>query len=108
MGRDKRNPKPLDVAAFNTLVKTANEVIRRHEQSLAAQLHKDVQIDIRGARVTVSLDIEPDEDNPSATLSANADDGTLLARIRVKPDYSLTRITAQRWADKGYPRPRED
>ena len=30
MGRDKKNPKPLDVNAFNTLVKTANEVLRRH------------------------------------------------------------------------------
>ena len=29
MGRDKKNPKPLDTAAFNTLVKTASEVIRR-------------------------------------------------------------------------------
>jgi hypothetical protein len=25
MGRDKKNPKPLDVSAFNTLVKTASE-----------------------------------------------------------------------------------
>ena len=31
MGRDKKNPKPLDTAAFNTLVKTAHEVVRRHE-----------------------------------------------------------------------------
>ena len=30
MGRDKKNPKPLDVNAFNTLVKTASEVLRRH------------------------------------------------------------------------------
>jgi hypothetical protein len=36
MGRDKKNPKPLDVNAFNTLVKTASEVIRRHEQQLHA------------------------------------------------------------------------
>ena len=36
MGRDKKNPKPLDVSAFNTLVKTASEVIRRHEQQLHA------------------------------------------------------------------------
>ncbi len=108
MGRDKKNPKPLDVAAFNTLVKTAAEVIRRHEQSLAAQLHKEVQIEVRGARVTVSLDIDPDEDNPSATLSANSQDGTLLARVGVRPDHKLTRITAQKWADKGYPRNRED
>src|SRR5688572_20696187 len=27
MGRDKKNPKPLDISAFHTLVKTANEVI---------------------------------------------------------------------------------
>jgi len=33
MGRDKRNPKPLDHFAFSTLVKTASEVLRRHEQA---------------------------------------------------------------------------
>src|SRR3990167_11495757 len=31
MGRDKKNPKPLDVSAFQTLIKTASEVLRRHE-----------------------------------------------------------------------------
>ena len=44
MGRDKKNPKPLDINAFNTLVKTASEVVRRHEQLrpnlvLPRQLH---------------------------------------------------------------------
>jgi hypothetical protein len=29
MGRDKKNPKPLDASAFQTLVKTASEVLRR-------------------------------------------------------------------------------
>ena len=38
MGRDKKNPKPLDAAAFNTLVKTASEVLLRHEQQLHATL----------------------------------------------------------------------
>jgi hypothetical protein len=33
MGRGKKNPKPLDQPAFLTLVKTATEVLRRHEQS---------------------------------------------------------------------------
>ena len=42
MGRDKKNPKPLDMSAFNTLVKTASEVLRRHEQQLHAQLHKSL------------------------------------------------------------------
>jgi hypothetical protein len=36
MGRDKKNPKPLDQPAFLTLVKTASEVLRRHEQSARA------------------------------------------------------------------------
>ena len=40
MGRDKKNPKPLDTAAFNTLVKTAAEFVRRHEQQLHATLHQ--------------------------------------------------------------------
>ena len=40
MGRDKRNPKPLDAGAFATLVKTASEVLRRHEQAARERLHK--------------------------------------------------------------------
>jgi len=32
MGRDKKYPKPLDQAAFSTLVKTASEVLQRHRQ----------------------------------------------------------------------------
>lgn len=108
MGRDKKSPKPLDVSAFNTLVKTACEVIRRHEQHQAALLHKAIQIEVRGLRVTVALDIEPDEDNPTATLTAATVDGTQLAKVRVRPDHSLTRTSAQRWADAGYPRDSED
>jgi maltose-binding protein MalE len=34
MGRDKKNPKPLDGTAFITLVKTASEFVRRSEQQL--------------------------------------------------------------------------
>ncbi|QIL80338.1 hypothetical protein G7047_10820 [Diaphorobacter sp. HDW4A] len=108
MGRDKKSPKPLDMAAFNTLVKTACEVIRRSEQHLAAMLHKEIQIEVRGLRVTVALDIEPDEENPSATLTAIAADGSQLAKVRVRPDHNLTRSSAQRWADTGYPRDREE
>ena len=44
MGRDKKNPKPLDVSAFHTLVKTASEVLRRHEQQLHAQLNRNVTV----------------------------------------------------------------
>src|SRR5215217_3379353 len=62
MGRDKKNPKPLDISAFHTLVKTANEVLRRHEQQLHARLHKSVRVTTEeGAAVTVKLVITPDE-----------------------------------------------
>src|SRR6476619_4878305 len=75
MGRDKKNPKPLDAPAFNTLVKTASEVLRRHEQQLQAQLNKHLSIGAGSERVRVSLQIVPDEDNPHAVLRAHDESG---------------------------------
>src|SRR3954463_10612452 len=91
MGRDKKNPKPLDTAAFNTLVKTASEVLRRHEQQLHAQLHKSVTVDVRSATLIVTLDIVPDEDDPYALLTARDADGVQLAQVRVAPTFRLNR-----------------
>lgn len=104
MGRDKKNPKPLDSAAFITLVKTANEVLRRHEQQLHATLHKSVRIDTDGGRLTVKLDIVPDEDEPYAMLSAHDAAGEVLAEIRVAPTYKLTVQRASEWASGGFGR----
>lgn len=104
MGRDKKNPKPLDTAAFLTLVKTAREVLRRHEQQLHATLHKSVKIDTDAGRVTVKLDIVPDEDEPYATLSAYDEMGEQLALIRVAPTYTLNAARASAWAAGGFGR----
>ena len=106
MGRDKKNPKPLDANAFHTLVKTASEVRMRHEQHQHAQLHKSVTVTAAGMRVTVKLDIEADEDNPSATLSAYDEGDELIAQVNVAPNYSLTRGSAEKWAEGGFKRPR--
>ena len=106
MGRDKKNPKPLDVNAFNTLVKTANEVLRRHEQQLHAQLHKNVTITWRGERVRVLLAIVPDDEGATATLSAQDTLGEVLASVPVPPTYRLTIDSATRWAEGGFERPR--
>ena len=105
MGRDKKNPKPLDPAAFNTLVKTASEFVRRHEQQLHASLHQQIEIAHHHGRLTVSLDIEPDEENPSAMLRAVDDSGELLAEVRVVPSFKLTRASASAWAEGGFARP---
>ncbi|MFC5499785.1 hypothetical protein ACFPOE_19745 [Caenimonas terrae] len=102
MGRDKKNPKPLDTSAFNTLVKTASEFVRRHEQQLQATLHRQIEIAHGNGRVTVSLDIEPDDENPSATLRATDASGQLLAQARVAPSFQLTRASAGAWAAAGF------
>ena len=102
MGRDKKNPKPLDSAAFNTLVKTATEFVRRHEQQLHAALHRQIDIDHAGSRVSVALDIEPDDEHPSATLTATDAGGDVLGQARVSPGFQLTRASAGAWAATGF------
>ncbi len=105
MGRDKKNPKPLDSAAFNTLVKTAAEVIRRHEQQTHADLHKSVSVTAGSARITVKLDIVADEDDPYAELSAVDAAGDELARVRVRANFRLSAQSAAAWIENDYRRP---
>ncbi len=135
MGRDKKNPKPLDVNAFHTLVKTASEFIRRNEQHLHASLHQSITVSVSSAglsaviasaarqsmnpgsprrdddlpetRITVCLDIVPDEDNPYAMLSAKDEGDELLAEVRVAPSFKLNRSSAVAWAEGGFARPGE-
>ncbi|MDQ3060617.1 MAG: hypothetical protein M3R45_14040 [Pseudomonadota bacterium] len=105
MGRDKKNPKPLDVNAFNTLVKTASEFVRRHEQQLHATLHQRITVTANAARITVSLDIVPDEEHPHARLTAHDDGGELLAEVTVAPSFKLNRASAVAWVESGFSRP---
>ena len=106
MGRDKKNPKPLDSAAFNTLVKTASEVVLRHEQQLQASLHKTITVIVQDQTIRVALDIVADEDNPHALLSAYDDDGTQMAQVVVRPDFKLTSASAEAWIASGYGKPK--
>ncbi|RYZ12427.1 MAG: hypothetical protein EOO24_03275 [Comamonadaceae bacterium] len=105
MGRDKKNPKPLDAPAFHTLVKTAAEVLRRHEQQLHAQLNRHVHVGSGSQRIRVSLRIVPDEDNPHAILSAHDESGNELGEARVAPGYKLTGERAEAWIEGGFGKP---
>lgn len=105
MGRDKKNPKPLDAAAFAVLVKTASEVRRRHEQQLHAMLHKSVTVATGAATLTVTLEIVPDEDDPYATLAAHDEFGTQLAQVRVAPTFKLSKSSAAAWIENDFRRP---
>jgi hypothetical protein len=106
MGRDKKNPKPLDAPAFHTLVKTAAEVLRRHEQQLHAQLNKSVNVGAGSERIRVSLQIVPDEDNPHALLRAHDEFDAQLGEVRVAPGFKLNADSAAAWIDGGFQKPR--
>ncbi len=105
MGRDKKNPKPLDVFAFQTLVKTASEVLRRHEHQLQALLHKKLAVDGDLGPIFITLDIVPDEDNPYATLAAEDANGEPLGKVRVGPDFKLNPSSARAWIDDEFRQP---
>jgi hypothetical protein len=114
MGRDKKNPKPLDGSAFITLVKTASEFVRRSEQQLHAQLNQSVTVNgpigpsgpNASSRVTVLLRIVPDEDNPYALLTAQGEGDETLAEIKVNAGFKLNRQSAQAWVDGDYAKPK--
>lgn len=105
MGRDKKNPKPLDSFAFSTLVKTASEVIRRAEQHQHAMLHKRLTVITDAGSIDVTLDIVPDEDDPYAMLSALDANGEQLARVRVEPDFRFSVRSATAWIEDEFRRP---
>ncbi len=98
MGRDKKNPKPIDVNAYAVLVKAANEVRMRHLQQLRAKLHRNVTVVASdGTRTKVDLDVVPDEDDPHAILTVHHEAGP--QRTRVEPGFKLTVESATKWLD---------
>ncbi len=105
MGRDKKNPKPLDGNSFITLVKTASEFVRRSEQQLHASLHQSLSVQGPLGRVTVLLDIEPDDENPTASLSAQNEAGEVLVQWKVDAAFKFNRQTVQAWVDAGMKQP---
>jgi len=103
MGRDKVNPKPIDHSGFATLVKGANDVLRRHELALQARLHRSITCASEtGQRLRVDLDIQLDEDDPHAILSI-VDERTseLVRRGRTSPSFKLSEATVQRFIRTG-------
>jgi hypothetical protein len=107
MGRDKKNPKPLDAGAFATLVKTASEVLRRHEQALHERMHKTLTFTTAGGDpMRAQLDVCADDDDPHAILAiySNALDDAgnpPLRSGRVSPAFKLNVTSAERFLRTG-------
>jgi hypothetical protein len=103
MGRDKKNPKPLNPGDFATLVKTASEVLERAAAQARAALQKRLTITAPGgARWRMVLDIVPDEDDPTATLTAiDENTGETLWQRAVPPGFSLSARSVQNLLSEG-------
>jgi hypothetical protein len=102
MGRDKVNPKPLDSAGFATLLKGANDVRRRHEAALHAQLHRSITCAVDGQRVRADLDIQQDEDDPHAILAVfDEATGEVMRRGRVSAATKLNEANVRRFLRTG-------
>ena len=101
MGRDKKNPKPLDPHAFGVLVKTVTEVMRRHEHAALARLHRALTyLRDDGLRVRAELDITPDEHDPHAILRCVDDTTGEELRIgRVSPAMRLSAASVDAFLD---------
>lgn len=99
MGRDKKNPKPMDAPSFATLVKTASEVLLRHEQAARERLHKSFAFPASdGRRIRLELDLVEDDDDPHAMLVAYDDaTGELLKSERVAPGFKLNAASGERF-----------
>ncbi len=102
MGRDKKNPKPLNFFDFKTLLKGARDVLTRHEAHARSLRHRSVAVvDEAGTRIRVDLDIATDEDDPHAMLTA-WDGHDKVGERRVAPNYKLTAAGATRWVTSEY------
>ncbi|OJH38885.1 hypothetical protein [Cystobacter ferrugineus] len=105
MGRDKKNPKPFDAAAFATFVKTASEVLDRSARQRDQALTRKLSIAWEGRWYEVRLEIVADEYEPHALLSAIDDAGATVAKHHVPVSFKFTRDIANEWVRGGFGEP---
>jgi hypothetical protein len=102
MGRDKKNPKPFDGAAFLTFVKTASEFLGRSTRQREQALKKSLAIAWGGKWFSVTLELVPDEYEPHAVLCAVDDAGQTVAQQKVASNFKFSRDVANAWVQGGF------
>lgn len=104
MGRNKKDPKPLNKSDFRTQLKAARDVLRRSEHQIRAahRVSLDVTV-LSGERVRVVFDLIPDEVEPEGELVASSLAGVELGRASCPAGWRLTRERAAAWVDAGFP-----
>ena len=103
MGRNKKDPKPLNKLDFTTQLKAARDFVDRYKQQ-QARAHRVTRhvTDPAGQPIRVVYDLIPDEYEPEGELVAWGEDGEELARVRCHAGYKLTRAAAKSWVDGEY------
>jgi hypothetical protein len=77
----------------------------RQEQQLRAAHHQSITVSAQSGRISITLDIVADEDDPHALLRAHDANDELLAQVRVGPGFKLSRASANAWIEDGFRKP---
>ncbi len=103
MGRNKKDPKPLNKADFVAQLKAAEDFLTRAQKQnrSAHRVSRDV-VGADGERLRVIFDITPDEFEPEGELVATNRANEELARVSCPVNFNLTREVAQAWVDGGF------
>ncbi len=106
MGRNKKDPKPLNDSDFRTQVKAAQDFLTRSEYQRRTAFRRSYRVDggDRGI-VVVVFDVIPDDIDPVGLLTAEDLYGAELARFEVPPQFQLSRTRAAAWVASGFERP---
>lgn len=111
MGRNKVDPKPLSLNAFNTWVKSASEFLMR------SQMHKRIKDRTSftittedGEQLKVIFDIDRGDYQSVGVLTAEDVFGEEIARAETYPRFELTIDAAEAWvaSDFAAPTPPDD
>ncbi|MBL8619462.1 MAG: hypothetical protein JNM72_27875 [Deltaproteobacteria bacterium] len=103
MGRNKKDPKPLNEPDFAALVKAARDFLSRAEAQARAATRKVLQItDAEGAPIKVIFEMVGDEDEPRGLLRALDAAGRPIAQEEVEPNFPFQRPRLEAWARRGF------
>ncbi|MBO87717.1 MAG: hypothetical protein CL927_20390 [Deltaproteobacteria bacterium] len=106
MGRNKKDPKPLNELDFRTQLKAARDFHTRMQNQNRAVFRKRFTVySEHDEAVTVMFDVDQDDFEPQGILTASDSFGQELVRFTVPPALKLTRSMAQRWVAAGMPHP---
>jgi len=105
MGRNKKDPKPLNAKDFGTWLKSATEVLGRsqYQNRTAARNIQHVYTD--GEHLKIIFDVIRDDYEPIGVLTAHDAIGEEVARVETSADYQLTRESAEDWVASGFEPP---